>query len=130
MSRTTWKAERDGQQWFVVNGKLPGYNDLHKHYITSYRIKRSAMENVGWHIKAARIEPVDCLVDIRIDCYEKHRRRDVDNVFSGACKIIEDSLQRCGILKGDGQKYVRSVTGNVSVDSENPRVEVIIRRAK
>lgn len=112
---------------FTVPGRLPGYNELGAgHWARRGRIKREAMEAVGWIIKANGIQPITSKVQVEIRCYEQNRRRDDDNVTSGASKIILDALQNIGILKGDGQKYVRCVKHPVEVDCENPRIEITI----
>lgn len=112
---------------FTIQGRLPGYNELtHGHWASCQRIKNVAMETVGWAAEAAKIKPVRGRVKVTIRCYEPNRRRDDDNVTSGASKVILDALQNCGILSGDGQKYVRCIKRPVEVDKANPRVEVEI----
>jgi len=113
-------------QRFTIQGRLIGYNDLKSHWRDSWKLKKSEMERIGWEAKRAGIKPVSGKVEISIKCYEPNARRDVDNVYSGACKVVLDALQACGILKGDGQKYVEKVSGSVTVDKKNPRVEVTI----
>lgn len=62
-----------------------------------------------------------------ISCYEPNARRDVDNVTSGAGKVILDALQEIGVLQGDGRKYIAQVIYSaVEVDRKNPRVEISI----
>ena len=114
-------------QRFLVEGRLPGYNELHKHpWQAARRIKQDAMDRVIWYAKAARIKPITEPCEIVISCYEPNARRDVDNVSSGANKVILDALQQMGVLKGDGRKYVKRVGNSVEVDREHPRVEVTI----
>lgn len=119
-------------QQFTITGRLPGYNELSSgwHYHARHRVKMSAMEAVGWEIKRQGIQPVEGKVVVTITCYERDRRRDDDNVTSGAAKIILDALKNNGIIAGDGRKYVECVKVPARVDRENPRVEVELRRAE
>lgn len=117
---------------FTVPGRLPGYNELHgAGWRKSHRIKTEAMGRVMWAAKAARIPPITGRCTVEISCREPNARRDVDNVTSGAGKIILDAMQQAGILAGDGRKYVGQVAYMpVTVDRYNPRVEVTIREAE
>ena len=46
-------------QHFTIIGRLPNINDLiHGHWKRSYRLKKEAMESVGWQILLADIKPV------------------------------------------------------------------------
>ena len=92
-------------QTFTIPGRLPGYNELHKHpWQAARRVKQEAMDAVIWAAREARLQPVQGRCVVKICCYEPNRRRDVDNVKAGANKVILDALQQMGILKGDGQK--------------------------
>lgn len=116
---------------FTVEGHLPGYNELHRQWQKSYRVKQEAMDWVIWAARAAKIPPIQDKCRIDIACFEPNARRDVDNVTSGAGKIILDALQQAGILAGDGRKYVGQVAYMpVTVDRLEPRVEVTIREAE
>lgn len=64
-------------------------------------------------------------VTVEIHFVEKDRRRDYDNIRAGT-KFILDALQRRGILRGDGQKYLFPTKDVFSVDKEHPRVEVTL----
>ena len=116
------------RQHFTINGRLPGYNELTKGgWRANYIAKKKGLEQAGWSIKSAQIQPMTGKVEVTIRCYEPNSRRDCDNATSGASKIILDSLQNCGILKGDGQKYVKCIKHPVEVDRQAPRIEVLIR---
>ena len=45
---------------------------------------------------------------------------------SFATKVIEDALQKCGVLKNDNQVWVKGYTHDFFIDEENPRIEVTI----
>ena len=117
---------------FTVPGRLPGYNELKARcWQESARRKEEAMREVQIAAMAARIRPVWGLVTVTISCYEPNARRDVDNVTSGAGKVILDALQEIGVLQGDGRKYIAQVIyPAVEIDRKNPRVEVEIREVE
>lgn len=115
------------KQTFTIPGKLPGYNQLmHGHWAARQKVKDEAMTLVGWSARAAGIKPVTGLTTIKIQCFEPNSRRDMDNIISGASKVILDSLKNMGIIQGDGQKYVRYEPCTPVVDRKNPRVEIVI----
>lgn len=113
-------------QTFTIKGRLPGYNELKAHHFKSARIKKEAMNTIGWSAKAAQVQPVKDQVRVTIRCYEPNAKRDPDNVTSGAAKCVLDALQNIGILKNDNRKHVVPVLPAPDVDRENPRVEVSI----
>jgi len=114
----------------TIPGRLPGLNELlgsaNRHWAVGNRMKKDAMEKVLWYCKAARLPTFIGKVSVKIACYEKTKRRDEDNVISGATKVILDALQRGGYLAGDGQKYIRLIPQPVSLDRRNPRIEIEI----
>ena len=116
------------KQQFTVSGRLPGYNELKARcWQEAARRKAEAMREVQLAAMIARIRPVRGQVTVTISCYEPNARRDVDNVTSGAGKVILDALQEIGVLQGDGRKYIAQVIYSaVEVDKKKPRVEVEI----
>ena len=117
-------------QRFVIQGRLPGYNELHKdNWQQSRRIKQEGMNRVIAAARWGKLRPVQQYpVAIEIDCYEPNARRDPDNVISGAQKVILDAMQQMGVLQGDGRKYIATLTcPRPVVDREAPRVEIIIQ---
>ena len=116
-------------QQFTIPGRLPGYNELRRggHWAQNYKVKWNAMQWVYWNITTKDLTPCSAPVNVTILCHEPNARRDRDNVTAGANKIILDALQRAGILQGDGQKYVHSITNMVDVDRDNPRIEVVLQ---
>lgn len=113
---------------FTITGRLPGYNELTQgHWSHRARIKAKAKAKVIWMAKANRVHKIANFVTVRIECYEPNKRRDPDNVNSGACKVILDALQDMGVLAGDGRKYIAElITPMPQVDRNNPRIEVEI----
>ena len=112
-------------QRFIIPGRLPGYNELKaKNWQASYRLKREAMQQVILAAKAARLQLAAGKITFRLACYEPNFKRDEDNVLFGACKIILDALQQCGVLPNDNRRWVELSLLPVKVDREQPRVEV------
>ena len=118
-------------QTMTISGRLPAYNELHRQpWQVARATKQAGMDIVMWQAKIAKLEPIEGKCVVTIACFEPNARRDVDNVTSGAAKIILDALQQIGILKGDGRKYVDQVIfPKVEVDRENPRIEVTLEDA-
>ncbi len=112
-------------QSFVIEGRLPGYNDLKGDRWG--KVKQPAMDTVMWAAKLQRLRPILGPCEVSILCMEPNTRRDRDNVTSGACKVVLDALQQLGLLRGDGQKYVTGVHTAVEVDRVKPRVVVQIK---
>lgn len=57
--------------------------------------------------------------------FEPHRKRDPDNICSGARKIVLDALQDLGLLPGDDWRWIKGLASYWEVDKENPRVVVM-----
>lgn len=47
---------------------------------------------------------------VKLVIVEANKRRDPDNLCSGACKMILDGLVKCGVLKSDGWGGVLSLS--------------------
>lgn len=112
---------------FTIKGRLAGLNDLiYGYWTTVHALKREATELVAWSAKAAKIPRIKGKCRLTVQCYEKNRRRDIDNAVSGATKCILDGLQACGILKNDTANCVIPIMPPPMYDKENPRIEVTI----
>ena len=117
-------------QKFTISGRLPNMNDLIKgHWTVQQQKKKEAMNAVLAAARWGKIKPVERYpVLVEINCFEPNARRDQDNVQAGAKKVILDALQRCGILAGDGQKYIADIIcPKPQIDRKNPRVEVVLK---
>lgn len=92
---------------------LPSYTDLMGHacapkgpgrYAT---FKRKVEDFIGLLARSQRFEG-----EGRAWTYlfvERDERRDPSNVSSGAIKVIEDALRRCGAIRNDGWRDVRQI---------------------
>lgn len=115
----------------VINGTLPGLNEIIDASRANYRLgnalKQQAQNAVMWHIKRQlRGVKMDKPVILRYTFYEPNRRRDKDNIASGAHKVIQDALVKSGVLKNDGWKDIEGFEDSFDVDKQNPRIVVTI----
>ena len=117
------------EQGFAVKGRMAGLNEYtaanRAHWSLGAQVKKNETEKAMWAIRAARLKPFEKPVSVAILWAEKGRMRDPDNV-AFAAKFIMDALVKTGTIPDDGQKWVRSITNEVAVDKDNPRVEVRI----
>lgn len=115
----------------VIPAKLPGLNE----YVSAERanpfkaakLKKDTETFICYCIKqqlrGVRFEKP---VKIAFLWFEKNRRRDKDNI-AFAKKFVQDALVNSGVLANDGWKEIAGFKDEFFVDSENVRVEVIIR---
>jgi Holliday junction resolvase RusA-like endonuclease len=100
----------------TIPGRLPGMNEIIKlakqgkgHYQPYAQIKEMYETVIIIECKKQKLTPITKQVDVSILWGCKDCKRDKDNIIAGQ-KIILDSLQKAGILEGDGWKYI----GNIS----------------
>ena len=114
----------------VIQGRLPGTNDYSRAQKAGPHkgqgMKNEQEEYIGWHIRAQmnglQIKNPVSIVYIWV---EENTRRDKDNIRQGE-KFIQDALVKMGVLKGDGWKHIRSSHSEFTVETNKPRVEVIL----
>lgn len=113
---------------FTIKGRLPGLNELiessRRSKYGANNQKRDVQQYISFFIPKGTMKR-PCFVLITF--YEPDNRRDVDNIISGGCKLILDSLVHCGTLPNDNRKWVKQITPVVLTDKDNPRVEVELR---
>lgn len=115
-------------QKFIINDRLNSLNDYTDACRTNqYKgsdMKKQNERVVMFYINQCRMKKVEKYpIKVKINWYEKNRRRDIDNI-TFATKFILDSLVKTGIIVDDSQKYVHEIEHHVHVDKENPRIEV------
>ena len=115
----------------VVNGRLPGLNEIIDASRANYRVgnalKQKTQEIVTWCIRQQlRGVKIEKPVILRYMFYEPNRRRDKDNIASGAHKIVQDALVKSGVLQNDGWRNISGFEDRFDVDKQNPRVEIEI----
>lgn len=117
---------------FTVHGAFYGYNQLAKADVwqIAHERKDRDQQNIAWQIRQMGIKPImDYPVIVTITVHQKDRRRDADNVKSGATKIMLDAMKTAGILKDDCQKYVADVMyGPLLTSTNEPRIDVLVER--
>lgn len=118
---------------FTIYGRLDGLNTVidanRRNKYSGAKIKAQNDEICRSYIpKTLRGIQLSYPVIVTIDWYEKDRRRDLDNIYSGK-KFILDALVECGVLQGDGQKWVTGLVDRIHTDRKNPRIEVSIMEA-
>lgn len=59
--------------------------------------------------------------------YCKNKKKDKDNICGAGKKFILDGLQHAGVIAQDNWNAVIGFSDHFYIDSENPRVEVIIK---
>lgn len=117
---------------FTIHEKLPSLNEV----ISKNRTNRFAGANYKkdteriiscYIIKAletGELKPVSEPCTIRIDWYEKTKRRDADNIQSSQ-KFILDALVKNRILTDDSRKYITQIYHKIH-DSDENKVSVMI----
>lgn len=129
--------EVDMKYKFVIDGvfyksrTLPGLNEYlnacSTHPLAGNKMKQDYQMIINNKIRSQlkRLK-IDKPVIIHYAFYESDKVRDKSNIFALAAKYIEDSLQVCGVLKGDGWQHVENFTHEFHIDRHNPRIEVVI----
>ncbi len=114
-------------QRFVIEASLPGANQLREMSPFIYaRAKKTWGGVVALYARRAQLKPVEGPVYFEFHFLEKDKRRDPDNMFSGAAKIAVDALKEIGIIPGDGWKHVSGYSFSWEV-SKTPGVVVTMR---
>ena len=119
---------------FTINAQLPSLNEVinanRGNRYKGSKQKKEIEELIGYEILFAKtrgtLKPVrNYPVKIKIDWHEATERRDLDNIVS-AKKFILDALVKNGILKDDGQKFVKRITDNPILGKKIPNSYVVV----
>jgi Holliday junction resolvase RusA-like endonuclease len=110
---------------------LPGMNEIlgasNANRFGYARMKKKWGQTVGLFARLQAFPPVSAPAHFEIECREKNRRRDPDNIAGGAQKIILDGLQEAGLLENDGWEHVLSLLVTWKVDAAKPGVLLTVR---
>ncbi len=125
-------------QRFIIHSDLPGLNELIEARMVQAKAKgrRKAKWNAYSALKRewmeilvplarSQLRPVTERVSVNIHFFETNRRRDPDNIMTGAVKFILDALVEAGILPNDGWKNIGELRARFHVSS-CPRVDVFL----
>lgn len=118
-------------QTFFISGRMPGLNELFNAAKgnwgqTEYTLLKKAWERcIAQTLVIYKIKPV-MTANISFNWVEINKKRDPDNVSSGGRKLILDSMVKCGILGGDGWRYIRGWSDSFTINANNPGVNVVI----
>ncbi|MDE5620326.1 MAG: RusA family crossover junction endodeoxyribonuclease [Ruminococcus sp.] len=117
---------------FTIHAKLPSLNEvIRKNRESKFcgnTYKKNTEKIISRYIKKAletgELKPVSEPCTVRIDWYEKDKRRDVDNIQSSQ-KFILDALVNNGVLPDDNRKHVTQIYHRI-IDSDENKVSVTI----
>lgn len=112
---------------FTIEGTLPGMNEI----IAAARSNRrwSASQKKDATLRCAlafkRGKPFIPPCEVKIRWFEPTLKRDFDNVAAGV-KFILDGMVAAGKIADDSRKFITSISHEVLLDRENPRIEVSV----
>ncbi len=117
---------------FTIHAKLPSLNEViskdRTNKFAGAVYKKETEKIISRYITKAlgtgELKPVSEPCTVRIDWYEKTKRRDVDNIQSSQ-KFILDALVSNGVLTDDSRRYVTQIYHKVH-DSDENKVSVTI----
>lgn len=117
-------------QKFIIDGRLDDLNKYTKacrgNAYAGAKMKKDNEKVCMFYIQKFKLKHIENYpIKVKINWYEKNRRRDIDGI-TFATKFILDSLVKMKIIDDDSQKYVNEIEHHVYIDKENPRIEVTI----
>ena len=112
-----------------IPGPLPGMNDFAgKKSRWHYRqLKANWGMSIGLRIGMAKLTPM-ARVAVWFDWREKNKRRDPDNIMTGA-KFVLDALVDRHILPDDGWAEIAGIRHTFVVDASHPGVMVTLEES-
>ncbi len=119
---------------FTIPGTLPGLNEyINAERTNKYKAAKIKKDTETTIMLAAKLAhpklKIRNPVMLRYLWVEKTKRRDKDNICF-AQKFVQDSLVKAGILLNDGWGEIINSYHDYAIDSQNPRVEVIIEEVE
>lgn len=121
-------------QKLIIQGELAAANDIvnknRTHWSKGAKQKRNNTNIVYYECLAQKLKPFTRQTDLDITFYCKNKRKDKDNILSGAIKFILDGLQLAGVIVNDGWKEIGKINFDFEVDKGNPRIEIEMREVE
>jgi crossover junction endodeoxyribonuclease RusA len=88
--------------------------------------KSRTASDVAWVARAAKVPPLAGPVRVTVTWWAPNaRRRDPDSL-GPFTKAALDALVHVGVLVDDSSKFVQSVTQQIRVDRDNPRITITL----
>ena len=114
---------------FTIYGRFGTYNEYinacRKNIFEGAKMKCRDEELAMWNMSdVAEYHFKKVILHYRF--FEPDKRRDKDNVFGYASKIIQDALVNLKVIDNDGWKQIENFTHDFFVDKDKPRIEVYI----
>lgn len=88
--------------------------------------KAQTAADVAWMVRKAKLPQISSPVRVTVTWWAPNaHRRDPDSLGPWS-KAALDALVSCGVLKDDSSKYVLSVTQEIRLDRERPRITITL----
>lgn len=116
---------------YIFDYKYPTLNEYinkcRTHWASGAKMKEESDFATVMLLRLQKAKPVDEYpVDLVVKWHCKDKRKDVDNIHS-SIKFILDGMQKAGIIKGDGRKYISQIYQHI-VDDGMEYAEVFAYR--
>ena len=119
----------DTMPHFTFYGRLGTYNEYieecRKNPYAGAKMKNRDEALVMWNMSDVAEYHFNKVI-LHYRFFEVDRKRDKDNVFAYASKIIQDALKDLKVIDNDGWKQIENFTHDFFVDKDKPRIEVYI----
>ena len=122
------------KQKLIIKGELAAANEItNKNRVNKYagaKLKRNNTDLIYYECLAQKLKPFNNQIDLDITFHCKNKRKDKDNILSGAIKVILDGMIKAGIIVNDGWKEIGKFNFEFAVDKDNPRIEIEMREVE